>query len=555
MNRLRSAILFAVLAFTISAASFSASVLLDEGLAKNSMTYLDEARAIRGDFPLNRRATPSFHPLYSVLTAAAWVPGRSWEMTGRLVSVLCAALIVAVPATWVRSIAGTPAGWATAIFAITNVMVFGYAGSVTAESLGLLLSAAGIALVWSAGLRASWKLAALAGLAAGLFALARTEGVGFMGYILPPLAVLTWRTSHRLRPVIVNVAACIAVSLACLVPYIVHLREFNDRISIYPDVKYFAAASALRRLPDRLWGEIDALPAGTPTTSEYVGIRKIEGIGSKTTYVVREYAEFLHLIDRRLLSSMLGVLPIMLVALCLLPPGSSEGPRSSGLVTYLIYLCFFTLVFGGLVVAAFDLEKDARRLLYLLPPALMLAGIGAARASEVLAEHARTWPARVPKPSAGTFLALILAAHVLIATPALYWHFRALGEENATWAVLRRTGAFIRQQAGDRPPVVASDDLNIAWVADGWYVPIASAGADQAVAVARRYGAEYFAVQGTGVVSRRPGMEALLTRHDVPDGLAFLREFGDSTGFHVVVYRVLPEPPAAASAAGHAAVP
>ncbi len=59
----------------------------------------------------------------------------------------------------------------------------------------------------------------------------------------------------------------------------------------------------------------------------------------------------------------------------------------------------------------------------------------------------------------------------------------------------------------------------------------------------RRFNAEFVTVMGSHGITRQGQLAFLLDRTDVPAGLEFVREFGDPSGFHVVLYRVLPAPP------------
>jgi len=516
---------------------FGSFALLNDTVAKNSMTYIDEARAFAGQFELNSRETPSFHPLYSSIIAAVHTSAASWRSTAWWVSVFSMSGFVLLLWVWGRRIDGPIAGWAAALLGGSNILVITYSGAIMAEALGLLLFTGAIALVWEIGHRSRWWMAAFPGLVIGLFALARTEGVPLIGYAFLPLMVLLWLSTRQVRTVAMAAAAFVSAATIVFVPYMVHLYPFNDRVSIYPDVEYFKAASALRRIPDSQWSEIQSMAPGTPTTEDYVGIRTVDGIVGKVVYTVREYGEFIYNVDQSLLGSLFTIVVLLALGLSFVRKRSEDGESQRLLILYLWYFVGFNIVAMGVVVAAYDLEIDVRRLLYLVPPVIMLASIGIARAADtVFSDDVARWPNRFSRYAPGVIAGAILAVHLVLSAFDVRVYLENLRIENAKQKLTDEAGAFIREYSGVGHPVVAADDLNMAFASDGWYVPVHDTNSETLKA-AREEGSHVLAVQGTGSASRRPGMGDLLMRQAVPEGLQFVREFGDTCGFHIVLYR------------------
>ncbi len=110
--------------------------------------------------------------------------------------------------------------------------------------------------------------------------------------------------------------------------------------------------------------------------------------------------------------------------------------------------------------------------MYPVPPVLMLAAIGTGRAAALLREWAQSGPRWMDRVRAGHILACLLALHVAVAAPSLYWHVRTLRENSAIEPPIREAATFVRTEASGRHPVVAADDVQVPFHADGWYVPI-----------------------------------------------------------------------------------
>ncbi len=525
-----------LLVFSVATMWFSVFACIDGTVAKNGITYLDEARHIRGDFALNDRETPSYHPLYSVLIAAARIPTVSWRTTGRIVSVVASSALVLFVWGWLRRTDSALAGWCGALLALTSAPLIYWSSDIMAEALALLLFTVATALVWEAGRRVTWRWTVGTGIVLGLFALARSEGILLMAYCVPPLALLLWRSTRSLRGVIVHVGGVLAVAGVCLIPHVVQLTPFNGRVSIYPDVRYRAWDSGLRRLPDAYWDQIDALPRGVPTTEQYVGIRGVEGLASKALYTIREYAKVLLSIDSKLASSMFTLIVLMLLALSVVPSARSDAVGDGAIAPYLWYLVGFGVVTVGLVVAAFDLGIDARRTVYLVPPVLMLAAMGAARLKDTVAASfaLRGLPDRFARHVPTTLIAVVLAAHVMFASLSIGLHVSDTVQNSTRQRVVDESAEYIRSVTAPRAPVVASNDLMMAFAADGWYVPLRAIGGDP-VAAARDHQADVVAVQSYWYPE---GFEDLLNQRNIPEGLEFLREFGTLADVSVVVYRV-----------------
>lgn len=534
--------MLAVVVFCVSVAYFATFAAYDDSLGKSSQMYLDEARAIRGDFALNERKTPSYHPLYPVVVALVHTPVTgSWERTARSVSVLSSALLVVLLWAWLRHADSASAGWAVGVLLLTNAIFVSYSTQVMAEAIGLLFFTASVVCVWQVGTRASlyWSLAA--GVFAGLFALARTEGVLHIGYFLVPLVALSWTASKSYRKVLVNLLICLAAAIVVLVPYMIHLYPYNQRVSLFPDTKYGGVQG--QRLPEVLWREIESLPLGTEVVEDrFVGVRGIPSLVGKMKYAFREYGEAVYEMNRELLAEILGAFALVLIGVSLIPrSGSNES--GARLLIFLIYSALFSLVACAFTIKAFDFDALERHLIYLLPPALALAAIGCRKLASLVAGAIPSARWRLPLSQRSVMFGATLSAVALVAAPGMYWHSRSLQEANSNRRVIREAAEYILSEATVTPPVIGSYDQTQSFEADGWYVPFRRAKQGSLLEYSRRYGVEFVSAMGWGSKPWRQGMAPFLTKESVPDAFEYLREFGDPAGFHVVIYRVVPARP------------
>lgn len=520
--------------------------LFDSSLTKQSMTLLDEARYIGGQYDLNDRRVPLIHPLYPAITACVHPAKASWENTARWVGIVAAALLVVLLWAWARQIDGEMAAWAAVVLFLTNVMVVKYATPVMAEIVGVLFFSTTMVCAWQIRYGRAWLWASLTGLAAGLFALARADGAGMLGYALLPVVAITWGATRNWRKVLAGAALFLLISWLTVLPYVLQLYTFNRGISLYKDIRYERIASVMLRVPDQVWKTVDQLPPGTVTSFEYaVGVRAIPGVVGKAVYTARKLLVLVSLLDRSQLASVFGVFVFLLVGLSLVP--RHEGAEQRGkAVLYLVYFCFFTLGGSVLLFAAFDWSPNQdRRYIYLVPPMLVLAAIGTSRAAHLISAQAQHGTRILRWLTPAGALSIVLACNVAIAAPTLYWHARTVHENSAIMPPIRAAAAFLRSQCGDAHPIIAADDVHVPFHADGWYVPIHSVPKDSLMSDIASYGAEYVTVMGRGGVTWQGDLGYLLDRTAVPPGLDFLREFGDSSGFHVVMYRVVSQKRAA----------
>jgi hypothetical protein len=520
---------------------FGAFLTIDTRLLKQNVLFFDQARAQLGNFTLNDRVTPMYHPLFSLFVAIMSIfPGMSSiEVTARLLSMFSAAGVVILLWRWMRDTEDVGSSWAVIVISCTNVMLIYFATAAMGETLGLFFFVLNMTAVWYASTRISWRWLITAGISAGLFALTRTEGYGYLWYVLLPLATFTWYTTRNWRTSAVRTLIHLAISTVVILPNILLVQDFTGDSVRAPDKRFIVAASVLRRIPEPMWQELQASPVGTVTTGERMrGIDAIHTVLGKVTYVIRESAEMMFHVNQHSLSQVLGAAMLLLIMMGI-APGLKHKSIDTLRLGYIVYICMFTACVLVTVVA-YDFDKyETRKLIYLVPPCSILAAIGASRVADLIGEHLGKVSGINRSNSNRILLAVILTLYVGAVFPAIYTHVRDVRDLNVLRSLQIEASEFLRAELDGATPIVGADDVFVSYEADGWYVPVHPYRGSEIVQVAERYGAHFVVVQGMGLTPWRNGMESLLARSEVPPGLEFLREFGDPTDFHVVVYRVL----------------
>ncbi len=174
----------------------------------------------------------------------------------------------------------------------------------------------------------------------------------------------------------------------------------------------------------------------------------------------------------------------------------------------------------------------------------MLAAVGAQRAAHAIADQARncSWWRNIISPA--TVLTVLLTVYTIVNGITVFQHLRDLRDLAPIREARKQAAAFIVQKHPHAPIMLASDDIFVPFEANAWYLPIWKDAGDDIVVRARSYGAQFVTVEGFADSPWRngaDGMQQLLTRSNVPEGLAFMCEFGDPSQHHVVAYRVLPD--------------
>ncbi len=518
--------------------------IFDQSLPKVGMEMIDEARQLRGDFALNDRWTPVFHPLYPFLLAATRPPGVDWESAGRSLSTVAMAVAIVLLWSWLRTVAGPRAAWTFVAFAAVNPQVVEYATQVQAEALGMLLLVCSAVAMWRVSRDGHRRWLAISGAAAGLYGLARIEGVLFVAWLPIGVAWMAWHRERNIRSALAAVLVATGVACVFLLGRPLSLSGFDtSSFGMIPDRKYVTAATALKRLPEPLWVEIQELPPMSfhPVGGDAdrgMGVFAIESPLRQGAYFVQSFLVLARESERSLLAEMLGVAVILLMVPAAF---SRKDPSEAGPSrTFLLYLILFPLTLIVAVAAAYDYGFQLKRNLSpLILPALALASIGADNLAEQLRSNLSDlggrWTSfgRRPVP-----LIAVAGAVVFFGLLSVYGAVRLAGYRNEAREALWAAAEIVREASGPGPATIAADDSRMAYEADGWYVPLRQD--STAMEMARAYDAEFVVVQGWGNSPRRGGLAGLFTGRDVPPDLRLIGTAGDPATFNVRVYKVLP---------------
>lgn len=176
------------------------------------------------DYATHQLTTTASHPpAFPFLLAAFDLVGLTTKLQQRIPLALVAAVGVVITGFVARHLAGDVAGAVAAFIAAVHPLWIQHAGAGVSESLYLVV----VPLLLLVGLRATdrptWQRMAIVGVAIGVVALTRSEGVFFIVVMVVPLAIVACRTWKER---IVAIAVAALAMLAVLTPWLV--RNYDE---------------------------------------------------------------------------------------------------------------------------------------------------------------------------------------------------------------------------------------------------------------------------------------------------------------------------------------
>lgn len=166
------------------------------------------------------RAAAEHPPLYLMFLAIPSVLGMKSVMAHMLWSCVLGTGTVWIVGLLGRAVGGARVGIVAAVIAATYPNIWAPDGQLQAETLSMFAAAVALLLAYRYWQRPSWRRLALVGLACGLGALARSELLLLVPFVVVPLA---WSTRDRtLRQKVGWLAASVAAALIVIAPWTIY---------------------------------------------------------------------------------------------------------------------------------------------------------------------------------------------------------------------------------------------------------------------------------------------------------------------------------------------
>ena len=237
----RRALVAGVLAVAVGIAARAFWMPGPPPLIPDSYSYLLIARSLAAgegyDTGGSQHPSLTRSPLYPLALAAASRVAPSVESAARALSLVLGALAAIPLALLARRLGGRPAAVAALALASVSCLVAA-AGWGLPEPLYLLLFLAAAAATWSASRAPTPARAALAGLAAGLAALTRPEGIVWIAIAPVWLLAGTPSRSASWKGRLAAALCGAAVALAGYAPYAVWVSRSLGRFEPAPGITY-----------------------------------------------------------------------------------------------------------------------------------------------------------------------------------------------------------------------------------------------------------------------------------------------------------------------------
>ncbi len=181
-------------------------------------------------YPARHVQAAEHPPLYVIYLAIPAVLGMHSVLTQMLWSCVAGAATVAVSGLVGREVAGERAGLIGAALVAIYPNVWSADGALEAETLAMLMTVLAVLLAYRYRREPTWWRLALCGVACGLAALARSELILLVPFLVLPLAISTRERSWRAR--LGFVGAGFAAAIIVIAPWSV----YNSTRFVHPEV-------------------------------------------------------------------------------------------------------------------------------------------------------------------------------------------------------------------------------------------------------------------------------------------------------------------------------